>query len=56
MLLGGEPESTKKQMQAIIEFETRLANITIPSDMRRDEETLYNLMPLSELEEKANFV
>lgn len=56
MLLGGEPISTKKQMQDIIDFETRLANITTPSDMRRDEESLYNLISLSELQEKADFV
>lgn len=43
-------------MQAIIDFETRLANITTPSEQRRDEESLYHLMTLADLQEKANFV
>lgn len=43
-------------MQDIIEFETRLAEITIPQSERRDEEKLYNLMPLSELQAQAPFV
>lgn len=43
-------------MQDVIAFETRLANITIPQEERRDEEKLYHLMSLSELQRKANFV
>ncbi|KAH0946776.1 hypothetical protein HN011_012233 [Eciton burchellii] len=53
VLLGGEENSTKKQMQAVIDFETELAKITTPPDERRDEEKLYNLMSLSELQRKA---
>ncbi|KAJ8982237.1 hypothetical protein NQ317_013539 [Molorchus minor] len=49
-------ESTESQMKAVIEFETRLANITIPSDLRRDEESLYNLMTIAELQETAPFL
>lgn len=56
VLLGGEENSTRAQMQAIIDFETRLAEITTPTEDRRDEEALYHLMPLSELQEKAGFV
>jgi len=56
VLLGGEDNSTKRQMQAIIDFETELAKITTPPDERRDEEKLYNLMSLSELQRKAPFV
>lgn len=56
VLLGGDPNSTKEQMQAIIDFETKLAEITIPSDLRRDEEQFYNLMTIAELQEKASFV
>lgn len=56
VLLGGEENSTKKQMQAIITFETELAKITIPPEERRDEEKLYNLMSLNELQRKAPFV
>lgn len=43
-------------MQDIVDFETKLANITIPSDMRRDEEKLYNLMKLGDLQIRAPFV
>lgn len=56
VLLGGEENSTKKQVQAIIDFETKLAKITIPPEERRDEEKLYNLMTLSDLQRKAPFV
>ncbi|XP_046478357.1 endothelin-converting enzyme homolog isoform X1 [Neodiprion pinetum] len=56
MLLGGEENSTRKQMQDIIDFETKLAEITIPQAERRDEEKLYNLMPLSELQHQAPFM
>lgn len=56
VLLGGELNTTKAQMQAIIDFETRLANITIPSEQRRDEEALYNLMTIKQLQAIADFV
>jgi membrane metallo-endopeptidase-like protein 1 len=55
-LLGGEENSTRKQMQDIIDFETKLAEITIPQEERRDEEKLYNIMTISELQDKAPFV
>jgi membrane metallo-endopeptidase-like protein 1 len=56
VLLGGEYNSTKEQMQAVIEFETKLANITTPNELRRDEESLYNLMTIAELRQRAKFV
>ncbi len=57
MLLGAKDEnSTRKQMQEIIEFETRLAEITIPNEERRDEESLYNLVTLTQLQEEAPFI
>ncbi|XP_014472427.1 PREDICTED: endothelin-converting enzyme 1 isoform X2 [Dinoponera quadriceps] len=56
VLLGGEENTTRKQMQDIIDFETRLAEITTPPEERRDEEKLYNLMSLSELQRKAPFM
>lgn len=43
-------------MQAIIDFETKLANITIPNEQRRDEEALYNLMSIKQLQALADFV
>lgn len=56
VLLGGEENSTKRQMQDVINFETKLAEITTPPEERRDEEKLYNLMSLNELQRKAPFV
>lgn len=56
VLLGGEPNSTRSQMKAIIEFETRLANITIPNDVRRDEDAFYRNMTIADLQEKAGFI
>lgn len=55
-LLGGEEAGTREQMQAVVDFETRLANITEPPEFRRDEEKLYNLMSLTELNEQAPFI
>lgn len=43
-------------MQDVIAFETKLAEITIPPEERRDEEKLYTLMSLSELQRKAPMV
>ncbi|XP_070502213.1 endothelin-converting enzyme homolog isoform X4 [Chironomus tepperi] len=57
MLLGAKNETTaKKQMQDIIDLETRIAEITVPNEERRDEESLYNLMTLTELQETAPFI
>ncbi|XP_065172885.1 endothelin-converting enzyme homolog isoform X2 [Atheta coriaria] len=56
VLLGGEQESTRRQMKAVIEFETKMANITIPNELRRDEEQMYNLYTITELQEKAGFI
>ncbi|XP_062578045.1 endothelin-converting enzyme homolog [Saccostrea cucullata] len=38
VLMGGEENITRKHMQDVIAFETELANITVPSEDRRDEE------------------
>ncbi|PSN53054.1 Endothelin-converting enzyme [Blattella germanica] len=44
------------KMQAVIDFETKLAEITSPPEDRRDEEKLYHLMPLSEVQQMAPFM
>lgn len=50
MLLGGQDEaSTRQQMQQILDFETALANITIPQEKRRDEEVIYHKMTARDL-------
>lgn len=56
VLLGGEEKETRRQMQAVIDFETKLAEITIPQEDRRDEEKLYNLMSINQLQKLAPFV
>lgn len=50
MLLGGGRSSTHLQMQQILDFETALANITVPQDQRRDEEKIYHKVTISELQ------
>lgn len=50
MLLGGERRSTHHQMQQILDFETALANITVPQDQRRDEEKIYHKATIAELQ------
>ncbi|KAM8822169.1 LOW QUALITY PROTEIN: endothelin-converting enzyme 2b [Synchiropus picturatus] len=49
-LLGGERAATRQQMQQILDFETSLANITVPQDQRRDEEKTYHKVTISELQ------
>lgn len=49
-LLGGERESTLTQMKQILEFETVLANLTVPQDQRRDEEKIYHKVSIAELQ------
>lgn len=51
VLLGGEENATREQMKDVIEFEKRLANITVPADERRDDEKLYHNMTIQDLEE-----
>lgn len=50
MLLGGERSTTQQQMQQILDFETALANITVPQDQRRDEEKMYHKVTIAELQ------
>ncbi|MEQ2200102.1 hypothetical protein XENOCAPTIV_022496, partial [Xenoophorus captivus] len=56
MLLGGEKSSTQLQMQQILEFETVLANITVPQDQRRDEEKIYHKVTIAELQVRTGFL
>uniref|UniRef100_A0A671RN37 endothelin-converting enzyme 1 n=1 Tax=Sinocyclocheilus anshuiensis TaxID=1608454 RepID=A0A671RN37_9TELE len=50
LLLGGDKNSTRVQMQQILDFETALANITVPQDERRDEEKLYHKITIADLQ------
>lgn len=50
LLLGGDKNSTQSQMQQILDFETELANITVPPDELRDEEKIYHKITIAELQ------
>ncbi|XP_063798125.1 endothelin-converting enzyme 1 isoform X2 [Pseudophryne corroboree] len=56
MLLGGEENHTREQMQEILDFETALANITIPQEERRDEELIYHKITAGELKDLMSVV
>ncbi|XP_063001348.1 endothelin-converting enzyme 1 isoform X2 [Elgaria multicarinata webbii] len=54
ILVGGQDEpEVRRQMQQILDFETALANVTIPQEKRRDEELIYHKMPAGELKSLA---
>lgn len=49
VLLGGSEETSRAMMEEIVDFETTLANITVPQEERRDEELIYNKMEAKDL-------
>ncbi|XP_056158200.1 endothelin-converting enzyme 1 isoform X1 [Lampris incognitus] len=49
VLLGGSEETSRSLMQEIVDFETTLANITVPQEERRDEELIYHKVQAKEL-------
>ncbi|XP_063660605.1 endothelin-converting enzyme 1 isoform X6 [Pan troglodytes] len=53
LLGGGDEETIRPQMQQILDFETALANITIPQEKRRDEELIYHKVTAAELQTLA---
>uniref|UniRef100_A0A8W8MSH3 Endothelin-converting enzyme 1 n=2 Tax=Magallana gigas TaxID=29159 RepID=A0A8W8MSH3_MAGGI len=56
VLMGGEKNATRNLMQNVIAFETELANITVPSEERRDEEKIYQKISITDLQEIAPFL
>lgn len=56
VLLGGNETYSREQMKLVIEFETELANITTSAENRRDEETLYKLMSITDLQMLSPFL
>ncbi|PIK43745.1 putative membrane metallo-endopeptidase-like 1 [Apostichopus japonicus] len=50
-LLGADPTQVDTDMDAVLAFETKIANMTVPSTERRDGEANYNLFTLKELDE-----
>ncbi|XP_054576396.1 endothelin-converting enzyme 1 isoform X4 [Eptesicus fuscus] len=53
LLGGGDEAAVRPQMQQILDFETTLANITIPQEKRRDEELIYHKVTAAELQALA---
>uniref|UniRef100_A0A3B4V2J9 Endothelin-converting enzyme 1 n=1 Tax=Seriola dumerili TaxID=41447 RepID=A0A3B4V2J9_SERDU len=49
VLLGGSKETSRSLMEEIVDFETTLANITVPQEERRDEELIYHKMEAKDL-------
>uniref|UniRef100_A0A8C7T7E7 Endothelin-converting enzyme 1 n=1 Tax=Oncorhynchus mykiss TaxID=8022 RepID=A0A8C7T7E7_ONCMY len=49
VLLGGSEETSRSLMQEIVDFETTLANITVPQEERRDEELIYHKIQAKDL-------
>uniref|UniRef100_A0A4W4G2C4 Endothelin-converting enzyme 1 n=1 Tax=Electrophorus electricus TaxID=8005 RepID=A0A4W4G2C4_ELEEL len=49
MLLGGSEETSHTLMTEIVAFESALANITVPQEERRDEESIYHKIQAREL-------
>uniref|UniRef100_A0A8D3DPF5 Endothelin-converting enzyme 1 n=1 Tax=Scophthalmus maximus TaxID=52904 RepID=A0A8D3DPF5_SCOMX len=49
VLLGGSTETSRTLMEEIVDFETTLANITVPQEERRDEELIYHKMEAKDL-------
>ncbi|CAC5418805.1 MMEL1 [Mytilus coruscus] len=47
--LGADPDVAAKDMEKVVDLEIDLANITVPDEDRRDNEALYNKMPLYDL-------
>ncbi|XP_043864437.1 neprilysin-3 isoform X1 [Drosophila mojavensis] len=56
VLLGANETTARIQMEAVINFEKKLANITIPMEERRNEEAMYHPMKLKDLIKLAPFL
>lgn len=56
VLLGANETDARIQMEAVINFEKKLANITIPMEDRRNEEAMYHSMTLKQLTKLAPFL
>ncbi|XP_054166758.1 neprilysin-2-like [Oppia nitens] len=49
VLLGADKTVAKKQMKEVLDFETQLANYSLPKEERRNMSLLYNKMTIDEL-------
>ncbi|KAJ8683696.1 hypothetical protein QAD02_019488 [Eretmocerus hayati] len=55
-LFGATRSNATKDMAAVLDFEIQLAQISLPSDERRDIEKLYNPMTIEQLEQRYSEV
>lgn len=51
-LLGANRDRAEKELKESLEFEIKLANISLPLEQRRNATSLYNPMTIAELEKK----
>lgn len=49
IMFGANPEVAQNEMRAMVDFEIKLANISLPPAERRDEEKMYNLVTIQNL-------
>lgn len=49
VLMGADQAQAKQQMKEMVDFEIKLANLSMPEAERRDEQKLYNLMTIQQL-------
>ncbi|XP_058793347.1 neprilysin-2-like isoform X3 [Phymastichus coffea] len=52
VILGAHKEEARQELKDSLEFEMKLANISLPSEKRRNATALYNLMSVRELQQK----
>ncbi|XP_050713079.1 endothelin-converting enzyme homolog isoform X3 [Eriocheir sinensis] len=56
VLLGGQENTSRQAAQGIVEFERKLANISTPDDLRKDDNDHYNPMKIDDLSKLAPFM
>ncbi|GFR11854.1 endothelin-converting enzyme homolog [Trichonephila clavata] len=56
VLLGGEENATRLQMQDVLEFKMKLAEILVPDEEQADHNKLYRKLTVSQLQEVAPFI
>ena len=52
-LLGGEPNTTRRQLEEVFQFEKKLAEIYEPKERLRNMEEIYHKMTVAELQQLA---
>ncbi|XP_060077927.1 neprilysin-1-like [Ylistrum balloti] len=49
---GADPTVAEQQMKEMVDFEIKIANLTMPSDQRRNADKLYNKMTVATLKQR----